>query len=135
MLLPFIQFIMCYFNSSLSKGPFKAKEDKECWKVMDLYDGKLYSSLMSTGPYTIGDTIKCAKRLSKFNWLNAYLLNFKTFFNGEVVHAYKTKPHCFFLMSHRVIVKCIIPKGTYYWYSTNEIVATEMKIIALDPYQ
>jgi len=125
---------MCYFNGSLSKGPFKAKEDIECWKVMDLCDGKLYSSLMPAGPYTIGDTIKCAKRLSRFKWLNAYLLNFKDFFNGEVVHAYKTKPGCFG-WGCRVLVKCIIPKGTYYWYSTTEIVATEMKIIGLDPYQ
>jgi len=125
---------MCYFNGSLSKGPFKAKEDIECWKVIDLYEGKLYSSVMPTGPYAIGDVIKCAKRLSRFNWLNAYLLNFKDFFNGEVVHAYKTK-----LWLARwgslVLIKCIIPKGTYYWYSTTEIVATEMKIISLDPYQ
>lgn len=123
---------MCYYNGSLSKGPFKAKEDIECWKVMESCDGKLYSALMPTGPYTIGDTIKCAKRLSKFNWLNAYLLNFKDFFNGEVVHAYKTKP-CYPLgWPFRLIVKCVIPKGTYYWYSTTEIVATEMKIIAID---
>jgi len=126
---------MCYYNGSLSKGPFKAKEDIECWKIMDLCEGKLYSSVMPAGPYLIDDTIKCTKRLSRFNWLNAYLLNFKDFFNGEVVHAYKTKPRCYFNWSFRVIVKCIIPKGTYYWYSDDEIVATEMKIIALDPYQ
>lgn len=125
---------MCYFNGSLSKGPFKAKEDIGCWKIMDLYDGKLCPSVISAGPYISGDIIKCAKRLSRFNWLNAHLLNFKDFFNGEVVHAYKTKP-CFYGWDTRVIVKCIIPKGTYYWYSTTEIVATEMKIITLDPYQ
>lgn len=126
---------MCYLNDDLSKGPFKAKEDVECWKIMDLSnDDKLYSAVMPTGPYANGDTIKCVKRLCVFNWLNARLLNFKVFFNGEVVHAYKAKPNLP-RWSWRVIVKCIIPKGTYYWYRDDQIVATKMKIIALDPYQ
>jgi hypothetical protein len=125
---------MCYLNDDLSKGPFKAKEDVECWKIMDIYDGELYSAVMPAGPYLIGDTIKCAERITRFNWLNARLLNLKVFFTSEVVHAYKTKPSLP-RWSWRVIVKCIIPKGTYYWYSDDQIVATKMKIITLAPYQ
>jgi len=129
--LYFFLISMCYTNCGLSKGPYRAKKDIQCWKIMDLFldeDGgeSLYSPVFPGPGYKIGDTIHCAVRKFKNNRLNAWWFRRKIFFNGEVVHAYvnKTSPS----RSYRPWVRCIIPKGSYYWTDGDEIVAFDIRL-------
>lgn len=128
--LYFFFIVMCYINDKSSKGPKRAKEDVECWKIMDLLldEGKevLYSPLVAGPGYNIGDTICCAVRKFKNNRLNAWWLRRKKFFYGEVVHAYVNKSR--FSRSYRPWVRCIIPKGPYYWTDGKEIVAFDIRL-------
>lgn len=125
--LYFFFTFMCYFHRGRSKGPKRARKNIECWKVMDLSDsGLLYSSIMSGPGYKLGDTIHCAVRKFRNNRLNALWLRRKICLEGEVVHAYVNKN--FSKLRHYVVVKCIIPKGSYYWTDGEEIVAFDMRL-------
>lgn len=126
--LYFFCVVMCYICGKTSKGPKRAKEDIECWKEMDLCpDNNLLYSPIMTGPgYKLGDTIHCAVRKFKNNRLNALCLRRRRFLEGEVVHAYVSKN----FPSHwyHALVKCIIPKGSYYWTDGEEIVAFDIRL-------
>lgn len=126
--LYFFFVIMCYVHGKESKGPKRAKKDIECWKEMDLCpDNNLLYSPIMTGPgYKLGDTIHCAVRKFKNNRLNAFWLRRRRFLEGEVVHAYISKnfPNHWY----HTLVKCIIPKGSYYWTDGEEIVAFDIRL-------
>jgi len=128
--LYFFFIVMCYINDKTSKGPKRAKKDVECWKIMDLLldGGKevLYSPIVPGPGYNIGDTIHCAVRKFKNNRLNAWWLHRKRLFNGEVVHAYIKKSGG--SRSYRPWVRCVIPKGSYYWTDGDEIVAFDIRL-------
>ena len=119
---------MCYVHGKNSKGPKRAKENIECWKEMDLSpDTKLLYSPIMPGPgYKLGDTIHCAVRKFKNNRLNALWLRRRKYLGGEVVHAYVDEN----FPSHwyHALVKCIIPKGSYYWTDGEEIVAFDIQL-------
>lgn len=104
----------------------------ECLKVMWVDDSyKLHSVFNRTHlSYSIGDSIK-AFRDCPLNILDEmYILD------DEVVHAYSKeylneKLRSYRFADQRVVVKCIIPKGTPYWeneegFATIELVIKEI---------
>lgn len=124
---------MCFYCTDIKRK--KAKEDIVCYKEMQLTQGGIRSLYYPKDKvYKPGDFITPACKLFPISLIHAWLIdNFIDCLEGEVVYAYDTKwfneraLRSFSLFS---VVKCIIPKGEYYWHDTRtgHIVATKLQI-------
>ena len=123
---------MCFYRTSDYK---KAETDIICYKVMELdYKNMLHSPIWNKHiSYRLGSKIKAAKKLSWFKKRNVQLINTLPRFNGEVVHSFTTNKISITSGFPSVMVKCIIPKGEYYWENTHyeEYASLSLKIIQI----
>ena len=123
---------MCFYRTSDYK---KAETDIICCKVMELDDkNRLHSFIWNRHKsYRLGSKIKAAKKLSWFRKRNVRLINALPKLNGEVVHSFTTAKVSISTSSPSVMVKCVIPKGEYYWENTydEEYASLSLKIIQI----
>lgn len=124
---------MCFYRVSKYQ---KAEQDIMCYKIMELDNNNgLHSSIYRTYiTYHPGSKIKAYKKLSWFKKRNIERINALDRLNGEVVHSvidYSTALRHKY--SQEVVVKCVIPKGEYYWvnYGHNEYASLSLKIIGI----
>lgn len=92
-------------------------------------DGYYYTPYLFEGPLKIGDTIKAKCNIFR----NFYRIFIGEFIEKEGVHAFTTKISAekrFCNFSKIVILECVIPRFTLYWYGTeDEIAARKMEIL------
>jgi len=124
---------MCFYRTSDYK---KAETDIICYKIMELdYKNMLHSPIWNKHiSYRLGSKIKAAKKLSWFRKRNVRLINTLPQLNGEVVHSFTNNINTDIgTSSPNVVVKCVIPKGEYYWENTHyeEYASLSMKIIQI----
>ena len=124
---------MCFYRTSDYK---KAETDIICYKVMEPdAKGRLHSLIWNRYiSYRLGSKIKAAKKLSWFRKRNVRLINTLPQLNGEVVHSFTNNINTDIgTSSPNVVVKCVIPKGEYYWENERdmEYASLSLKIIQI----
>lgn len=124
---------MCFYRTSKCQ---KAEQDIVCYKMMEFDNNNgLHSSWYHTNvTYYPGSKIKAYKKLSWFKKRNVERINALDHLCGEVVHSVIDYSTAFMhKYSQEVIVKCVIPKGEYYWvnYMHNEYASLSLKIIEI----
>ena len=124
---------MCFYRVSKYQ---KAEQDIVCYKIMELDNNNgLHSLIYQTCiTYYPGSKIRAHTKLSWFKKRNVELINALDKLNGEVVHSV-IDYHTAFMRKYspEVIVKCIIPKGEYYWvnHRNGEYASLSLKIIEI----
>ena len=118
---------MCF--NVVEKG-IQAERDIECWKVMTVYsDGKVNSCNFPVKiGYFVGETILGTGAVNGHPRRHAQSLSHCKVLTSQVVHSFDSKRvaekmllwyHLYNLVDTKV-VKCIIPKGTWYWYNEHD---------------
>lgn len=107
----------------------QTKFNVSCWKIMIFqFDGKLNSYLFpSKTGYSLGETIIGTGATHGHQRRHAKSLNKRPKLSSEVVHSFDTYQAArvagFWYLAagyHLCIVKCTIPKGTWYWHNPRE---------------
>lgn len=131
---------MCF---TVVNKAIQAEVDIECYKVMiDLPDGKVNSCCFPVkGGYSMEETILGEGALHGHPRRFAKMLSGLSILSSQVVHSFINydfaKKVCFWYKfyghSHFCIVKCVIPKGTWYWYNgkDSEYASFKLKLIKL----
>ena len=118
---------MCLIK--LHRFPKISFKPVKVYKVFYNYEGDgYYTPYLFEGPLKTGDTIKAKCNI----FTNFYRIFFGEFIDKEVVHAFISKTIAIerFPFTRAVVLECIIPKFTLYWYGTEgEIAARKMEIL------
>lgn len=94
-----------------------AESDIVCYKILRMLDNGRFAT-----PYVgkkVSNKVLCGKRLFKPSFFSIKdirnVSNFKEIRRGYI-HCYASKPNPHYVMSREIVFKCVIPKGTRYWY-------------------
>lgn len=90
-------------------------------------DGGYYTPYLFEGPLKIGDSINAKCNI----FINFYRIFFGKFIDKEGVHAFTSKTIAIerFPFTRAVVLECIIPRFTLYWYGEEgEIAARKIQI-------
>jgi hypothetical protein len=119
---------MCLYSTT---GKKIAEHDIVCYKVLAYWDGEYYTPVMYK---KVKDVVLTGRRLFRgglFNQKHKYTNSISI--EGGYVHVYSTIMNCrchWFCGACRYY-KCIIPKGTEYWVSSDgkEFAAKKIRFV------
>lgn len=130
---------MCFIKDDYAMVHSVTEKDVSCYKVMELTASGTLRSLMYKRDkhYYLGDIMYPdvsidANKLDEFTELGAGVIHSNQY-DGKNIKMIKEellrKRFCF----PRVIVKCVIPKGTPYWDNVYEFASTRLKLKEIIP--